>query len=91
MEEKAFNSKLLIAQVLGRGLRIPPAYSNAEVVVFNHDKWSKNIKDLVNEILEMETKVKNSPIQKGERSKYHFTIYNINYTKNKIEREFKGN
>lgn len=47
MEEKAFNSKLLIAQVLGRGLRIPEIYPNAEVIVFNHDKWSKNIKDLV--------------------------------------------
>lgn len=87
MEEKAFNSKLLIAQVLGRGLRIPPKYPNAEVVVFNHDKWSRNIKNLVDEILEMETKVKNSPILDGERSKYHFTIYNVNYTKSKVERE----
>jgi Uncharacterized protein conserved in bacteria len=25
-EERAFNSKLLIAQVLGRGLRVPPVY-----------------------------------------------------------------
>ena len=25
-EERAFNSKLLIAQVLGRGLRVPDAY-----------------------------------------------------------------
>jgi type III restriction enzyme len=82
MEEKAFNSKLLIAQVLGRGLRIPPEYPNKpEVIVFNHDKWSVRIKDLVEEILEMETRVKNSPLLSGERAKYHFHIYNINYEK----------
>lgn len=86
MEEKAFNSKLLIAQVLGRGLRIPEIYPNAEVIVFNHDKWSKNIKDLVDEILEMETKIKNSPIIEGGRSKYNFTLYNIDYEKEKIEK-----
>ena len=42
-EDRAFNSKLLIAQVLGRGLRIPPEYSNPQpsVIVFNHDSWSK--------------------------------------------------
>lgn len=86
MEEKAFNSKLLIAQVLGRGLRIPNYYPNAEVIVFNHDKWSKNIKDLVDEILEMETKIKNSTIIEGDRAKYNFVLYNIDYKKEKIEK-----
>ena len=87
MEEKAFNSKLLIAQVLGRGLRIPPDYPNAEVVVFNHDKWSTSIKTLVEEILEMETKIKNSPLVSGDRAKYHFKLYNISYSKEKTEIE----
>jgi type III restriction enzyme len=86
MEEKAFNSKLLIAQVLGRGLRIPPEYPNkTEVIVFNHDKWSVRIKDLVEEILEMEARIKNSPLLSGERAKYHFHIYNINYEKTNKE------
>jgi type III restriction enzyme len=89
MEEKAFNSKLLIAQVLGRGLRIPDGYPNAEVTVFNHDKWSAKIKDLVEEILEMETKIKNSPLTVGERAKYHFTLYNIDYSKTAIEKEIE--
>ena len=89
MEEKAFNSKLLIAQVLGRGLRIPDGYPNAEVTVFNHDKWSAKIKDLVEEILEMETKVKNSPLINGERAKLHFTLYNIDYSKNAEEKEIE--
>jgi type III restriction enzyme len=89
MEEKAFNSKLLIAQVLGRGLRIPDGYPNAEVTVFNHDKWSVKIKDLVEEILEMETKIRNSPLIHGERAKLHFILYNIDYSKNTIEKEIE--
>jgi len=87
MEEKAFNSKLLIAQVLGRGLRIPNDYPNAEVIVFNHDKWSSSIKDLVEEILEMESKIKNSSLVSGDRAKHHFTLYNITYKKEKTEVE----
>jgi len=87
MEEKAFNSKLLIAQVLGRGLRIPLDYPNAEVIVFNHDKWSTSIKDLVEEILEMETKIKNSPLASGDRAKHHFKLYNITYKKERTEVE----
>ncbi len=31
-EERAFNSKLLISQVLGRGLRIPNAYKGERIV-----------------------------------------------------------
>ncbi len=89
MEEKAFNSKLLIAQVLGRGLRIPNGYPYAEVTIFNHDKWSKNIKDLVEEILEMEAKIKNSAILKGDRAEYHFTLHNIDYEKQTIEKEIE--
>lgn len=87
MEERAFNSKLLIAQVLGRGLRIPPAYPNAEVVVFNHDNWSGRIKDLVEEILEMKMPIKNSPMLKGDRSKFHFTLHSIEYKKDPVEIE----
>lgn len=58
-EDRAFNSKLLIAQVLGRGLRIPPEYQSPQpkVRIFNHDSWSRNIKGLVDEILEIETRL----------------------------------
>jgi type III restriction enzyme len=54
-EEKAFNSKLLIAQVLGRGLRKPDRWQGTppEVTVFNHDAWAPRIRHLVNEILEI--------------------------------------
>lgn len=79
MEERAFNSKLLIAQVLGRGLRLPLAYPNAQVIVFNHDNWSKNIKILVDEILEIENTITSSTLSEGDRAQYHFTLYNIDY------------
>ena len=85
MEERAFNSKLLIAQVLGRGLRLPPAYPKATVTVFNHDNWTGKIKSLVDEILELEMKLAAHPILEGERAKYHFTLYNINYDKTQEE------
>ena len=88
-EDRAFNSKLLIAQVLGRGLRIPQEYQTPqpEVRVFNHDAWSRNIKGLVDEILEIEMKLTSSVIQKGERYKYNFELYNINYDKEQQEKE----
>ncbi|MEK0338076.1 MAG: DEAD/DEAH box helicase family protein, partial [Nitrosopumilus sp.] len=73
-EDRAFNSKLLIAQVLGRGLRIPPEYQSPQpkVRIFNHDSWSRNIKGLVDEILEIEKRLISTPLINGDRDKYHF-------------------
>lgn len=86
-EDRAFNSKLLIAQVLGRGLRVPEEYRSPQpkVRVFNHDSWSRNIRGLVDEILEMEVRLSCIPLVEGERSKYHFDLYNIDYTKTEKE------
>ena len=86
-EDRAFNSKLLIAQVLGRGLRVPEAYQNPQpkVIVFNHDSWSKNIKGLVEEVLEIETRISSQVLLSEERSKYNFEVYNIDYTKEQKE------
>ncbi|HBE45282.1 MAG TPA: hypothetical protein DDW17_07515 [Deltaproteobacteria bacterium] len=80
-EERAFNSKLLIAQVLGRGLRIPEIYKGEQpvVTVFNHDRWSGRIKHLVDEVLEIEKRVYSYPIDKKED--YNFEIYQIDYDK----------
>jgi len=80
-EERAFNSKLLIAQVLGRGLRIPPEYKGDQpiVTIFNHDKWSSSIKGLVNEVLEIEKRMYSYPISKDRD--YNFEFYNIDYKK----------
>ena len=86
-EDRAFNSKLLIAQVLGRGLRVPEAYKSPQpkVRVFNHDAWSRNIRGLVDEILEIEVRLASVSLTSGERAKYHFDIYNIDFTKNEKE------
>jgi type III restriction enzyme len=77
-EAKAFNSKLLIAQVLGRGLRIPNSWEGIDpvVTVFNHDAWAPSIRHLVNEILEIERSLTSSVI---EESTTHFDLHNIKY------------
>lgn len=78
-EERAFNSKLLISQVLGRGLRVPNGWTGAqpEVTVFNHDAWAGRIRQLVNEILEQEKRLSTQII---EDSPYNFDLHNIDYT-----------
>jgi len=88
-EERAFNSKLLIAQVLGRGLRIPEPYLGQRpvVTVFNHNSWSGRIEHLVNEVLEIEKRVYSYPVEKDQD--YHFTIHNIDYAKTPEIEEYK--
>lgn len=81
-EDKAFNSKLLVAQVLGRGLRVPQEYQTPQpkVVVFNHKAWSAKIKRLVEEVMEIEARVNSDVIKEGIRGRYHFNVKNINYS-----------
>jgi type III restriction enzyme len=79
-EEKAFNSKLLIAQVLGRGLRRPDGWRGEEpvVTVFNHDAWSGRIKHLVNEVLEIERRL-TSAVE--ATSTFNFDLHHLDYTR----------
>jgi type III restriction enzyme len=88
-EDRAFNSKLLVAQVLGRGLRVPEEYTlpQSRVIVFNHDSWSKNIKTLVEEVLEIETRAISEVLKSGERAQYNFDVYNLDYSKEEVEIE----
>jgi type III restriction enzyme len=77
-ESKAFNSKLLIAQVLGRGLRVPTGLpSQPLVTINNHEKWSPEIGNLLKEVLEVENTL--SWGYDPRRSKYVFPLYNLNY------------
>jgi len=87
-EERAFNSKLLIAQVLGRGLRIPEVYKGERpvVTVFNHDAWSSRIKHLVDEVMEIEKRVYSYPVTKCPD--YNFVLHRIDYNKTPEEKEF---
>jgi len=79
-EERAFNSKLLIAQVLGRGLRVPAAIGRGEpqpfVTVFNHEAWAGRIRHLVNEVLEDAQRLTSSVV---EDSKWHFALHTVDY------------
>ncbi len=77
-EQRAFNSKLLIAQVLGRGLRVPKEYEKEqpEVIVYNHAKWSGAIADLVREVMSYEKRVRSYIVNK-EWGNYNFELYNI--------------
>ena len=79
-EWRAFNSKLLIAQVLGRGLRRPNGWKGIEpvVTVFNHDAWANQIRHLVNEILEMENRLSSAVLKD---SPYHFDLHNLDYSR----------
>jgi type III restriction enzyme len=79
-EEKAFNSKLLIAQVLGRGLRRPDGWKGEEpiVTVFNHDAWSGRIKHLVNEVLEIERRLTSTV---DPKSPFNFELHHLDYTR----------
>ncbi len=88
-EERAFDSKLLIAQVLGRGLRIPEVYLGQKpvVTVFNHDRWSGRIKHLVDEVLEIEKRIYSYPVEKEQD--FHFSIHNIDYAKLTETEEYK--
>ncbi len=88
-EQRAFNSKLLIAQVLGRGLRIPAAYRGERpvVTVFNHDAWSHRIKHLVDEVLEIEKRVYSYPAIKSPD--YNFTLHQVNYAKTQTVETFE--
>jgi type III restriction enzyme len=78
-EKRAFDSKLLIAQVLGRGLRVPPGMSQPVLRVFNHAKWSGEIANLVSEILEDERRLRSYPVTEGEHAKHHFEIHQLQY------------
>lgn len=89
-EDRAFNSKLLIAQVLGRGLRVPPPYQNdskihPQVTIFNHDAWGPRIDDLVRDVAEISKKITSKV---DRESKYNFSLYYVNVEK-KIKTETK--
>lgn len=85
-EKRAFESKLLIAQVLGRGLRVPEGWKGEqpEVTVFNHDNWADDIRHLVYEVMEFEKRIPTLPVPDSE---FNFELLNVEYDpKARIER-----
>jgi type III restriction enzyme len=77
-EKRAFNSKLLVAQVLGRGLRRPEGIkAEPRVYVFNHQRWAPEVEDLVAEVLDQETTIAQRPTD-GRPTK-HFDLHRLTY------------
>lgn len=79
-ETKAFNSKLLIAQVLGRGLRIPAGMERPLLTVANHVRWTEELKQLFDEVLEIESRVSSKPV----REAYSFPVFNLTYATEQV-------
>jgi type III restriction enzyme len=78
-EKRAFNSKLLVAQVLGRGLRRPEGTkAEPRVYVFNHQKWAPEVEELVAEVLDQETTVAQRPCV-GRPAAEHFELHRLKY------------
>lgn len=80
-ETRAFDSKLLIAQVLGRGLRVPPGLDSPVLLtVENHERWTDSLKNLFFEVLEIENRVASAPM----RSQFSFPLFNLRYTSEQV-------
>jgi type III restriction enzyme len=88
MEERVFNSKLLISQVLGRSLRIPRQVDYVDikqnypvVTITNHEKFASHIQELLDQVAECDT-IFTSDVFKTdqhERFKHNFNLLNIEY------------
>ncbi len=77
-DSRAFGSKLLIAQVLGRGLRVPPSLDVQPLVkVTNHEAWSDEIGNLLKDVLEVENTL--SWGYDSRREEFFFPLHNLNY------------
>lgn len=85
-ESKAFNSKLLISQVLGRGLRIPPGLERPLLTVANHVRWTDELKRLFDEVLEIENRVSSVPV----RNAYSFPLFNLTYATEQVTEQTTG-
>jgi type III restriction enzyme len=77
-DSRAFSSKLLIAQVLGRGLRVPPGLTKEPLVTINnHEAWSQEIGNLLKEVLEVENTLSWGYDQR--RKAFLFPLHNLRY------------
>ena len=90
MQERVFNSKRLISQVLGRGLRIPRKVPFVRirseypvVTVTNHEKFADHIRELVNYVTQCEVYFSSfiiKPESGIQRAQHNFTLFNVAYT-----------
>ena len=87
-EERVFNSKLLISQVLGRGLRLPRKVTVSQiqrcfprVTITNHQRFADHIRELLEQVTECELRLASNPILAPDQKRYahHFALLNIVY------------
>jgi len=87
-EERIFNSKLLISQVIGRGLRLPMEMSLSDiqhnfpvVTVTNHDRFAQHIRELLDEVTECEMRMSPNVFLDPEQKRYkhNFNLFNLGY------------
>lgn len=91
MEEKIFNSKLLISQVIGRGLRIPRKVSHVDIqskypmlTVTNHEKFATHIQELIHAVTNTDLYIVSEPLvqdneNENNRGNLHFSLFNLSY------------
>jgi type III restriction enzyme len=81
-DSRAFNSKLLISQVLGRGLRVPKVYvgrDDIKVKIYNHVKFSVEIQRLFDDVLELNDRL---PVLISKTdAEFNFRLHNFSYEK----------
>ena len=78
-ESRAFNSKLLISQVLGRGLRMPIAYVGKPEVrlrVTNHTRFGPEIQAMFEEVIEEQKRI----YYGAGRSQFDFDIHQLKFS-----------
>ncbi|MCG2740779.1 MAG: DEAD/DEAH box helicase family protein [Syntrophaceae bacterium] len=90
MQERVFESKLLISQVLGRGLRIPRKASHGDILgnypivtVTNHEKFADHIRELVDSVTQCEVYLTSAPLPIDGgfvRAGHHFSLIEMAYT-----------
>ncbi len=86
---RAFESKLLISQVLGRGLRIPNGLKPpVQVIVNNHEMWTEAIGNLYKEVLEIENHA--SWGYDSRHKKFEFPLFNLEYDEEQYSVESKS-
>ena len=94
VEERVFKSKLLISQVLGRGLRIPRKVPNWQILqnypwvtITNHERFAEHIRELLDAVTQSDMSITSEVLQldkKDEiwRGNKNFTLFNLNYFPN---------
>ena len=89
MQERVFASKLLISQVLGRGLRLPRKVPFGEVqwnypivTITNHEKFAEHIAELLYAVTNCETRFISRVFRNEEaieRARNNFIVFNLEY------------